>query len=344
MDSVSQAVVGAILAQAAAPKKLIRPATLTGAVGGTLADLDIFIKSENDPLLNLEFHRHFTHSLIFIPLGGLIAALVCWIFLRKKLSFKALYLFATLGYATSGLLDACTTYGTHLFWPFSQAQTAWSLIAILDPVFTLTLLLLGSFACIKYKPNLSRIGLVFGLSYLALGFWQQQRVVDSLTELTQSRGHTPERISAHPTLGNLVLWRGIYEYEGECYIEAFNVGLVRRDIVHYPGPQVTLLDRQRDFPEIAPDSLLQKDITRFYEFSARWVSQPAGSPPFLLTDLRYSLFPDSAKALWGIWVDPLKPDEHAEFEKFRKLKEGDKSKFFKMIRGKAVEPSDESSE
>ena len=43
-----------------------------------------------------------------------------------------------LGYGTGGLLDTCTSYGTHLLWPFSTTPMAWSIIAIVDPVFTVS--------------------------------------------------------------------------------------------------------------------------------------------------------------------------------------------------------------
>ncbi len=39
---------------------------------------------------------------------------ILWPLLRKRLVFKKIYGFALLGYATSGLLDACTSYGTQL--------------------------------------------------------------------------------------------------------------------------------------------------------------------------------------------------------------------------------------
>jgi inner membrane protein len=56
----------------------------SGMAGGLAADLDILIYSNTDPLLFLTFHRQFTHSLIFIPFGGLITALlVHWVLGRR---------------------------------------------------------------------------------------------------------------------------------------------------------------------------------------------------------------------------------------------------------------------
>jgi hypothetical protein len=50
-----------------------------------------------------------------------------------------LYLCGLAGYLPHPLLDACTSYGTHLWLPFSQHREAWNLIAVVDPLFTLLL-------------------------------------------------------------------------------------------------------------------------------------------------------------------------------------------------------------
>ncbi len=94
MDPLSQAVVGASCAQALSNKKHFVTATILGLLAGMAADLDIFIRSDEDPMLFLEFHRQFTHSLLFIPIGGLICAGLFHLLFRKKtqLAFRWTYL------------------------------------------------------------------------------------------------------------------------------------------------------------------------------------------------------------------------------------------------------------
>ena len=75
MDPVSQAVVGAAAAQVFLTDRLGKQAFACGAVGGLLLDSDVLIRSTADPLLAVEMHRHFTHALALVPIGGLIAAL-----------------------------------------------------------------------------------------------------------------------------------------------------------------------------------------------------------------------------------------------------------------------------
>ena len=133
MDLITQGVLGAALAQTAARPTETRLATGIGFAAGLMADADALIYSSTDSLLAIEYHRHFTHSVFFIPFGALIAALILWPLCRKKLGFKRLYLFSLLGFSLSGFIDACTSYGTHLLWPLSDERLSFRIISIVDP-------------------------------------------------------------------------------------------------------------------------------------------------------------------------------------------------------------------
>ena len=74
MDPITQGVVGAAAAQTSAKKKNILGIGIIGILAGLAPDLDIFIRSTTDPILFLEYHRQFSHSLIFIPVGALLVA------------------------------------------------------------------------------------------------------------------------------------------------------------------------------------------------------------------------------------------------------------------------------
>ena len=82
MDPISQGAVGAALAQSAAIKENIVKITLIGLFAGLAPDLDILIKSSDDPILFLEYHRQFSHSLIFIPVGSLLVAFCIFPFFK----------------------------------------------------------------------------------------------------------------------------------------------------------------------------------------------------------------------------------------------------------------------
>src|SRR5210317_430732 len=155
MDPLTQGVLGASLPQAtAANGRTAAAAGLLGFLAGMSADLDVLIRSETDPLLFLEYHRQFSHSLDFIPFGGLLCALLLHALIGRRwgLRFRQSWLFCTLGYATHAVLDACTTYGTMLLWPFSEERIAWNTISIIDPLFTLPLLAGVILAGVRRRP------------------------------------------------------------------------------------------------------------------------------------------------------------------------------------------------
>ncbi len=291
-----------------------------------LADADILIRSTNDPLLNIEFHRHFSHSLIFIPIGGLLAAVILWPFLRKHLSFGRILFFTLLGYATSGLLDACTSYGTQLLWPFSDARIAWRIIAIIDPVFSLILIIAIIFTIRKRKPRASQIGLLLAGSYLLFGFWQHQNAFDAATRLAEQRGHTVDRMMVKPTMANLVLWRSVYESEGIFFVDGIRVGLWSENRI-YAGGQA-----KRYIPELNPDAALQHDIERFLYFSEDYVITDLEREN-VLVDLRYSMLPNGLSPLWGIDMNVDTPGQHAQFINFRDRSSNTRQRFIGMLLG-----------
>ncbi|MBK9705794.1 MAG: metal-dependent hydrolase [Acidobacteria bacterium] len=140
MDPITQGILGAAASQSIMKRRLPKGAGWIGAVGGVAADLDVLIHSASDPTIGWLYHRHFTHSLAFIPVGGFLAALPFLFLTRFKNHRRDVILSSIIGYATHGLLDAFTNYGTQLFWPFSNHRVAWDWIGIVDPIYTLILL------------------------------------------------------------------------------------------------------------------------------------------------------------------------------------------------------------
>ena len=266
------------------------------------ADLDVLIRSAEDPLLFLEYHRHFTHALVFIPIGGLLCALVMHgLFARRTLPFSRTLLYCTLGYATHALLDACTTYGTQLLWPFSDARFAWNTVSVVDPLFTLPLLALVMFGVLRHRPMLARVGLVWAVAYLGLGLVQRDRAVEMGYEIAAARGHAPVRLEAKPSFANIVVWKVVYETEDAYFVDAVRAGVAPKV---YPGDRVAKLDVARDFPWLDPASQQALDIERFRWFSNDYVAMDPLHPNRII-DVRYSMIPNQVNALWSI---ELKPD------------------------------------
>ncbi|MGF1613490.1 MAG: metal-dependent hydrolase [Gammaproteobacteria bacterium] len=329
MDILTHGLLGGSLAQSIARRRALPAAALAGFAGGILADVDILVRSAEDPLLNLAFHRALTHWLIFIPVGGLIAALLVWPLLRRALPFARIYLFTFLGYATHALLDAGTSYGTHLLGPFSDARIAWNVVSVVDPV--VTVLLLGGFGLALWRrsPWPARVGLLLALSYFLLGWEQRQRATEQVEQLAAARGHVIERIEVKPTLGNIVLWRSIYQSDGHYHVAAVRVG---RELQVYPGGSLPALDLTEAVPALPRDSVLYRDILRFEHFSDGylvWHPEHSG----IIGDLRYSMQPDGLSPLWGIEIDTDRPQRHAPLHHFRSMDSKLRQRFLQLLGG-----------
>lgn len=329
MDIVTQGLLGATLAQAGARPNEARVAALVGFCAPLLADADALIQSTEDPLLYLEYHRHFTHALLFIPFGALLASLLLWPLLRKRLVFKRIYLYALLGYGTAGFLDACTSYGTHLLWPFSDDRIAWSIISIFDPLFSLALIVAIVFGSAKYQPVGARIGIIFSAAYLSLGTIQHNRAESVVKLQAQQRGHVTERLVVKPTMGNLLLWRSVYEADGMYHVDAVRVGRPGNSKV-FAGNIVQVFNISRDLPQLTDQMTLYRDIKRFDLFSDGFLAWHPEHPD-VLGDVRYAMLPTSTRPLWGIKLNLDAPNEHVTFHTYRAMPSDERKAFFAML-------------
>ena len=312
MDPLTQGVLGAALPQSISNKKSLGIIGILGFLSGLAPDLDIFIRSESDPILFLEFHRQFTHSLIFIPFGGLICALVLYYLISKrfKISFKDTWIYSTLGYATHGLLDACTSYGTLLFWPFSQTRIAWNNISIIDPLFTIPLLILIVTAGLKQKKIYALIAILWAIFYLLLGVYQKNEAIKVGKIIAKSREHIITRITVKPSIGNLLLWKSIYETQDKFYVDAIRLGWSPKI---FNGESIDKINIQSAFPWLMVKSQQAKDIERFKWFSNGYIAiNPKNKNQIL--DIRYSTLPNEIGGLWGIELSKEKErNDHVKY-------------------------------
>lgn len=329
MDPISQGTVGAAFAQLAADKNNIAKIGIVGFLAGLAPDLDVLIRSSTDPVLFLEYHRQFTHSLIFIPFGALIVSALIFPLVRKSLSFKTTYVASFLGYATHGLLDACTSYGTLLFWPFSNERITWNNISIVDPLFTIPALVLLAVAVKKNRRRFSFLAVGWIVSYLAFGLVQYERALSSGLKLAQSRGHNAERMTLKPSFGNLILWKSIYQHGDRFYVDAIRAGRV---LTWCPGESIKIFDYQYHLSDLEKNSQQMKDIERF-----RWFSQDYlgfDSDKNLVTDVRYSMIPNQIAPMWGLVIDERQgTDEHAVWWASRDLNDESLTLFKEMLLG-----------
>jgi inner membrane protein len=331
MDLITHAVVSAAAAGATARAAGLRAAAGTGALAGLLPDADMLIASSADPLLTLEFHRHFTHSIAFAPIGAALAAMVAWLLMRRRHAFAPLYLYACIGYLAALLLDACTSYGTHLLWPFSTTPVAFSVISVIDPIFTLLVGVPLAFALRRRRRRFARFGVALGLTMIALGALQHGRALEQSAQLAAARGHEPQRLLVKPTLGNLVLWRSLYLSDGRLFADAVRVGWPG-SVRIYPGENAPRFDLRGE-PALPQGSRARRDVERFIAFADHL---PVRHPrrPDLIGDARYALLPTSIEPLWGVVIDANAPDAPVRFENLRSSSPQARRRFVDMLLGR----------
>ena len=298
MDPVTQGAFGAIFAQTISSKKKILVGSIVGCFAGLAPDLDIFIRSASDPLLKLEYHRQFTHSLIFIPIGALIVTFFSRLLFKKYLSWGETYFFSFIGFATHGLLDACTSYGTQLLWPFTDERISWNYISVVDLFLTIPVILAIIFAIIMKNKYITLFGIVYILVYLTFGAYQENRAQFVGKSIANLRGHESKDLTAKPSLGNLFLWKTIYEDDGFYYVDA--VRLFSKS-EYCQGTKIKKLYLPNDFPELDITSQQYKDIKRFDWFSQGYLGRVIDKN--IITDVRYSAVPNEVDGLWGIRIN-----------------------------------------
>ena len=333
MDPISQGALGAALPQGVSRKETIKTTTWLGVLSGMAPDIDVVIRSSSNPILFLEYHRQFTHALAFIPFGALICAAIFYRWSRPVLNFSQTYLVCLLAYSTHALLDACTTYGTQLFWPFSDYRVAWNNVSVVDPIATLPLLVCVICAYRATETDkirrYARVGLVWFIGYLLIGVMQNERAEQAGLQLARDRGHVPEKIGAKPGFGNLLLWKTIYEYDNHYYVDAMRAGL---NVNSYQGTRVEKLNIAEDFPWLDPQSQQARDLERFQWFSNGYVAK--GKSKNSVIDIRYSMLPNEIDPLWGIQLSPnASPRDHVSYITNRQLTDTKRKRLLLMLYG-----------
>src|SRR5690606_4621629 len=163
MDSLTQIALGSAVAMATMGRRTaVWKAALWGAIAGTLPDLDAFI-DHGDAVLNMVLHRGESHALFYLTL---LAPLLAWLVSRihrEPALFKRWWLAMWLVLITHPLLDTMTVYGTQLLLPFSNHPFAVGSVFIIDPLYTLPLLL-GVVVALAAGPRVGTSAVTLGLA------------------------------------------------------------------------------------------------------------------------------------------------------------------------------------
>jgi len=209
MDSLTQLTFGAACGEAILGKKVGRKALIWGAILGTLPDLDVFIPL-GSPVDDFVYHRGFSHSLFLLTaLSPVFAWLITKVHRNTKPLFNKWMLLTFVVLIGSVLLDLFTIYGTQIFWPLDTTPHAVPTLFIIDPLFTLPILIGVSAALFLKNHRLNFIGLSLSLAYLIWALGVSVFVNGKMEEKLNEQGVPYSQFISSPAPFTTLLWRTV---------------------------------------------------------------------------------------------------------------------------------------
>ena len=150
------------------------------------------------------------------------------------------------------------------------------------------------------------------------------------------RGHAPSRLEVKPSFANVLVWKSIYEFNGDYHVDAIRVGW---DTRIYEGDTIEKLNLARHFPWLSPSTQQARDVDRFRWFSDDWLAIDA-TDPSVIVDARFSQLPQSTEGLWGIGLDQQRGDhEPIAWITNRQTSSQDLATFYALLTGRDLDPT-----
>lgn len=219
MDSISQMALGGSIAYLVAGKQAPRLALLAGVVVATLPDLDVIVQYA-DPLQSTIKHRTWSHSwLVQTAIAPLLAYAVS--LYLPKLDYQRWFWLIWLCLITHTMLDCFTVYGTAALWPLPLPNIMQGSIFIIDPLYTLPLLIASVVAWRRQNATQWIVaGLMMSGVYMAWGLGAQQNIKQRLSHQLAKQNIIAKQMLVTPTPFNSLLWRVVAVRE-DSYFEGF---------------------------------------------------------------------------------------------------------------------------
>ena len=281
MDSLTHIALGGAIGMATLGRRTaLWRAALSGAVAATLPDLDVFI-DHGDPIRNMVLHRAETHAPFWLLLVSLPLAAAAARLHGEWAQWRRWWLAIGLALLSHPLLDALTVYGTQIALPFSDRPYGVGSIFIIDPLYTLPLLVGAGWAlATRGSPRgltANGVGLALGTCYLAWGLAAQQQASRVAVSSLAAQGIAAERVLVTPTAFNSLLWR-VVAVAGDEYHEGFYSLLDAEPRIHF--------DRFVRGNALAAELQAVEGVQRIQAFSKGFYQVRQDGARVLISDLR----------------------------------------------------------
>lgn len=316
MDLITQALLGATVAQAGWRDSLGSRAVWFGALLGMVPDLDL-VSNVAGPWVELTCHRGFTHSVLFAPLVAPAIGYGLWRLTARQGTARQWAHMSFWALLTHPLLDVFTTYGTQLLSPLSDHRFALDGVSIIDPVYTIPLivaLVIGVRAPERAR-HLAIAALTMTTLYLGFGHLQAERACAFTHAELKRQGLQATDVRATPTVGNVWLWRVLARDDARGTLHIGHHSHAHPEPIEFHS-----LERPND---PALDKALQAERGQLYTwFTSNWMSYEVEPLPdrrtrVRLYDQRYGFLLEPTRAYWGAAAEVGPDGEVLSFERFR---------------------------
>ncbi len=282
MDSVTQVVLGGAVGYAVLGDKVGRKAALYGAVLGTLPDLDVFLPYGGE-VEAFTYHRGFSHSVL---VHLLISPLIVWLITRchqatavyKKRWFWLVFLCLS----THGVLDSLTVYGTQLLWPITEYPFGIASLFIIDPLYTLPLLIAFIAVFLPKLPpyralRMNRAALVLSSVYIVWSLGTKFYIDQTVKTALHDRQIQAEYYLSTPAPFSTLLWR-ILVMSGDEYYEGY--------VSIFDSPSEVSLDNYDSTESLLTEIEDEWDVQRLQWFTKGFYAVKQEEKNIILSDLR----------------------------------------------------------
>ena len=237
MDNLTHSLTGLMLARAGL-NRICPQATAVLVLASNIPDLDI-VYAMGGGLTYLEYHRHWTHGLLFAPLVALGPLAILWFAARWVKRWQvggwlSCYLVSVLGIVGHVLFDSTNAYAVRLGLPLSAEWFSLDIFNVVDAVVLLVLLLAVVAPAIaglvsseigakkSGGAGWARFALVAILSYAGFRATLHQRAIALLDNQQYTQG-TPRRVAAWPSTFSPYRWTGFVETDQAWLLYDMNI-------------------------------------------------------------------------------------------------------------------------
>jgi inner membrane protein len=217
------------MGEAIAGKQLGKKAMWMGALANNFPDVDVISGLWENETHSLLVHRGITHSIICNLVMSFVFAWVFQKLYRKyELSYKRWLLLFGSGLFLHIVLDAFTAYGTGWFEPFSSYRVTFNTIFILDPIFTLPVLIAAIALMILRRQSQKRerwwkFGLGLSTAYLVIIIINKLYVNRVVRTNIAEQHMASTDFMATPTPLNNVLWYIVVKGNNEQHVAYYSI-------------------------------------------------------------------------------------------------------------------------